>query len=93
MNGFEVAVPAGLVTVIVPVLAFAGTVNVSFVADTTLNLAGTPWIVTDVVQIGLYYWKGLYPTTALYVLFLVLSIVGLYEWQREWRAHPVGAPA
>lgn len=51
------------------------------------------WIVTDVVQIGLYYWKGLYPTTGLYGLFLILSVVGLYEWQREWRAHPVGAPA
>ena len=44
----------------------------------------------DVVQIGLYYWKGLYPTTGLYILFLVLSSVGLYEWQREWRGHPQG---
>src|SRR5579862_3378630 len=51
------------------------------------------WIVTDVVQIGLYGWKGLYPTTALYVLFLILSCVGLYEWLREWRTHPVGVPA
>jgi nicotinamide mononucleotide transporter len=41
------------------------------------------WIVTDVVQIGLYYWKGLYPTTVLYVLFLIISLVGLWEWRRQ----------
>ena len=40
-------------TVIVPDFAFAGTTNVSFVADTTLNFAGTPWIVTDVVPVKL----------------------------------------
>lgn len=51
------------------------------------------WIVTDVVQIGLYYWKGLYPTTGLYVLFLIISSVGLYEWLREYRANPAGAAA
>ena len=48
---FDVAVPDGLVTVIGPDFAFAGIVNVSFVADTTLNFAGTPWIVTDVVPV------------------------------------------
>lgn len=41
------------------------------------------WIVTDVVQIGLYAWKGLYPTTALYVLYLVMSAIGLWEWRRH----------
>jgi nicotinamide mononucleotide transporter len=51
------------------------------------------WIVTDVVQIGLYYWKGLYPTTGLYAVFLIISAIGLYEWLREYRAHPAGAAA
>ncbi len=46
---FQVAVPDGFVTVSVPVLAFAGTVTVSFAAETTLNFAGTPWKVTEVV--------------------------------------------
>lgn len=41
------------------------------------------WIVTDVIQIGLYAWKGLYPTTILYALFLVISIFGLLAWQRQ----------
>jgi nicotinamide mononucleotide transporter len=51
------------------------------------------WLITDVVQIGLYYWKGLYPTTGLYVLFLIISAVGLYQWLREYREHPAGAAA
>jgi hypothetical protein len=29
----------------------------------------------------------------LYVLFLVISVVGLYEWLRELRAHPAEAVA
>jgi nicotinamide mononucleotide transporter len=41
------------------------------------------WIITDVVQIGLYYWKGLYPTTVLYALFLIISLIGLWEWRRQ----------
>ena len=51
MNDADFAVPDGFVTVIVPDFAFAGTTNVNFVAETTLNFAGTPWIVTDVVPV------------------------------------------
>ena len=51
------------------------------------------WIATDIVQIGLYYWKGLYPTTGLYVLFLIISCVGLAEWLREYRLSAAGASA
>ena len=75
----------------------ANTTAMSVVAQYLLSIRKIEnwilWIVTDVVQIGLYYWKGLYPTAGLYVLFLVMSAVGLYEWQREWRAHPQGVHA
>ena len=75
----------------------ANTTAMSVVAQYLLSIRKIEnwilWIVTDVVQIGLYYWKGLYPTTGLYILFLVLSSVGLYEWLREWQAHPAGAAA
>jgi hypothetical protein len=46
-----VAVPAGFVTVIIPLFALDGTTIVSFVGDTTLNFAGMPWNVTDVVPL------------------------------------------
>jgi len=43
------------------------------------------WIVVDVVAIGVYCWKGLYPTTVLYAIFLGLSVAGLIGWLRELR--------
>ena len=48
---FHVAVPDGLVTVNEPVFAFGGTVIVIFAGETTLNFAGTPWNVTEVVPL------------------------------------------
>ncbi len=65
----------------------ANTTAMSVVAQYLLSVRKVEnwilWIVTDVVQIGLYYWKGLYPTTVLYALFLVISLVGLWEWRRQ----------
>lgn len=40
------------------------------------------WITVDVVYVGLYWWKGLHSTSALYVIFLLLSVAGLSEWLR-----------
>lgn len=44
------------------------------------------WIAVDVIAIGLFAWRGLLVTTALYALFLVLAIVGLFEWRRRAEA-------
>ncbi|MEN9682564.1 MAG: hypothetical protein RLZZ427_315 [Pseudomonadota bacterium] len=41
------------------------------------------WIVIDAVSVGLYWWRGLYPTAGLYLAFLVLSGLGLREWMRS----------
>jgi nicotinamide mononucleotide transporter len=41
------------------------------------------WIATDVMQIGLYYHKALYQPAALYVVFLILSVVGFLQWRRQ----------
>jgi len=38
------------------------------------------WIAIDIGAIALYAHRGLYPTMALYVLFLLFSILGLKEW-------------
>ena len=52
----------------------ANTTAMSVVAQYLLSIRKIEnwilWIVTDIVQIGLYYWKGLYPTTGLYAVFL-----------------------
>jgi nicotinamide mononucleotide transporter len=54
------------------------------------------WIAINVVGIVIYYSKGLYLTTGLYVVFLVLAIQGWRAWQRACldldRGHPEGWP-
>jgi nicotinamide mononucleotide transporter len=41
------------------------------------------WIAVDMVAVGVYCWKGLYPTTVLYAIFLGMSVAGLIEWRRQ----------
>jgi nicotinamide mononucleotide transporter len=41
------------------------------------------WMGTDVIYIALFYSQGLYLTTFLYFLFLLMCIRGYWEWQRE----------
>ncbi|NNE57930.1 MAG: nicotinamide mononucleotide transporter [Hellea sp.] len=44
------------------------------------------WILVDVLAIGIYWVKGLQPTSALYLVFLCMASVGLYQWYRSWRS-------
>ena len=49
------------------------------------------WILVDVLAVGLFYAKGLYPTAALYTVFLVMATMGLLQWQRAKRRQ--GSPS
>jgi nicotinamide mononucleotide transporter len=51
------------------------------------------WILVDIVAVGLYFSRHLYPTSALYLLFLLLSIAGLIGWRRALPASPAVATA
>lgn len=44
------------------------------------------WIAVDISAIGLYWAKALYPTAALYFVFLILATVGYFNWRRAYRA-------
>jgi nicotinamide mononucleotide transporter len=41
------------------------------------------WIVVNVVSVGLFAYKGLWLTVALYSVFIVLSVVGWRAWRRS----------
>lgn len=41
------------------------------------------WIAVDVIAIYIYYHKGLYFTTGLYSLFLIMAITGLLRWKKS----------
>lgn len=38
------------------------------------------WIAVDVVCAVLYFYKGLYPTGALYALYAVIAVAGYFKW-------------
>lgn len=44
------------------------------------------WIIMDLIAIPIYFLKGLYVTSGLYVIFLVLAIMGLVQWVRDHHA-------
>jgi len=41
------------------------------------------WISVDVMALFIYSYKGLYMTTGLYALFLILAIRGFLEWRKS----------
>ena len=41
-----------------------------------------PWIATDIVSSGLYIYKGLYFTSALYALYTIIAIFGYLKWKK-----------
>lgn len=41
------------------------------------------WIIADVVSVGLYIYKGLYPTAILFFVLSILAFYGYWEWKKE----------
>ena len=46
------------------------------------------WILVDVLAIGIYFYKGVYLTTGLYVIYLILASTGFYNWYKSWKKNP-----
>lgn len=40
------------------------------------------WIVADALCVGLYIYKGLYPTAILFVIYTVMAVVGYIQWRK-----------
>ncbi len=45
------------------------------------------WIAVDIIYVGVYVYKNLYLTAALYAGFIVLALIGLRNWQRQLAQH------
>lgn len=41
------------------------------------------WVIVDFVSLGLYIYKGLYPTVILFAVYTILAIMGYLEWKKE----------
>jgi len=40
------------------------------------------WIVVDAVSAGLYFYKELYPTAILFIIYTIMAIAGFVEWKK-----------
>ena len=40
------------------------------------------WIIVDLVSLGLYIYKGLYPTVILFAVYTILALLGYLEWKK-----------
>ena len=47
------------------------------------------WIFVDAFSIGLFWYKELYPTVILFVIYTIMAIVGFIEWNKEMKAGKV----
>lgn len=50
------------------------------------------WFVIDAVTLGLALERGLYPTAALFALYLVLVVIGWRRWQLAYARQPTPVP-
>ena len=44
------------------------------------------WLAVDVFYVGMFVYKGLYPTAGLYAIFLYLAVLGFLSWRRSMAA-------
>lgn len=49
------------------------------------------WLVVDSLSLYLYWQRDLNLYVLLFALYLVLVVIGLVRWHRDWRAQPVHA--
>ena len=41
------------------------------------------WIFTDLLCVGIYYYKDLHPTAVFYLIMAIIAVVGFYNWKRS----------
>ncbi len=41
------------------------------------------WVVVDAVSVGIYIYKGLYPTAVLFLFLTILAVVGYRKWKAD----------
>lgn len=51
------------------------------------------WIFADTIMVGLFIQQRLYPTAALFVVYIIVSLFGLRSWRQRFRRQPSHDPA
>lgn len=43
------------------------------------------WIIVDAVSMGLYLYRGLYPTLFLFAVYTTMAVIGYIKWRRSYQ--------
>jgi nicotinamide mononucleotide transporter len=46
------------------------------------------WIFVDLISAGLYFYRGLYPTVLLFIVYSIMAGIGYFEWKKETQKIP-----
>lgn len=41
------------------------------------------WVIVDLISLGLYVYRGLYPTAVLFVIYTAMAVIGYIQWNRS----------
>ena len=41
------------------------------------------WIIADIVSVGVFFTDGLYPTSVLYTIYVIMSVTGFLLWRKD----------
>ena len=44
------------------------------------------WIIVDAVSMGLYLYRGLYPTLFLFAIYTTMAVIGYLRWSRTYKS-------
>ena len=44
------------------------------------------WVVIDIVSLGLYLHRGLFPTAVLFAIYTTMAVVGYIQWRRSMKS-------
>lgn len=42
------------------------------------------WIIVDAISMGLYLYRGLYPTLVLFAIYTAMAVIGYIEWRKTY---------
>jgi nicotinamide mononucleotide transporter len=46
------------------------------------------WALVNIVSTILYFWKGLYPTGVLFIVYVIVAVLGYFRWKKEMLQRP-----
>jgi nicotinamide mononucleotide transporter len=44
------------------------------------------WIIVDAVSMGLYLYRGLYPTLILFAIYTTMAVIGYLQWKKSYQS-------